>query len=158
MQTHMRNGTNLLQVSYNDLLLVLNTNSRHTIQNALNELIEKGFIAIKIKGKGRISNVYMVNPEIAIKGNCNIDYLTREFWKLTNTTYKDYSNDIEVMSSAYSNFNDLINKGKPYSMGYNKQETKKGTIYFNKLNPPKLSKSYIEFMTKAIDEMGDLPI
>ena len=155
MQVHMRNGSNLLQISLNDLLLVLDSKSKHTIQNALNELIEKGFIAIKIKGKGRISSVYMINPQIAIKGNCNVDYLIREFWKLSGTTYKEYSNDVEEYSKPHSNFIDFLARSKPYSMGYDKQESSNGTLYFNKINPPKIEKLPT---TYATNEMDDLPI
>lgn len=155
MQVHMRNGTNLLQISLNDLLLVLNSKSKHTIQNALNELIEKGFIAIKIKGKGRISSVYMINPQIAIKGNCNVDYLIHEFWKLTGTTYKEHSNDVDEFSKPHGNFIDFVAKSKPYSMGYDRQESSNGTLYFNKINPPKIEKSSTICDT---NEMDDLPI
>lgn len=169
MQVHMRSGTNLLQISLNDLLLVLNSKSKHTIQNALNELLEKGFIAIKIKGKGRVSSVYMINPQIAIKGNCNVAYLTREFWKLTGTTYKDYYNyknhnkkiddvnAIDEFSKPHSNFIDLSTKSKPYSMGYDKQEISNGTLYFNKINPPKIERLPITYTTNE-NEMDDLPI
>ena len=151
MQVHMRNGTNLLQISLNDLLLVLNSKSKHTIQNAINELIEKGFIAIKIKGKGRIASVYMINPQIAIKGNCNVDYLNREFWELTQSTYNDYNNNIDELSTPHSKFFEFKRKRKPYSMGYDKQETSKGTLYFNKINPPKATMC-------VTNEIDDLPI
>ena len=131
MQAHMRSGTNLLQISLNDLLLVLNSKSKHTIQNAIDELIFNGFIAIKFKGKGRVPNVYMVNPKIAIKGNCNVDYLTREFWILAGCTYDDKPNgDIDHYSIALKNFDNISAYTKPYSMGYDKQETSKGTMYF----------------------------
>lgn len=155
MQTHMRNGTNLLQISLNDLLLVLHSKSKHSIQNAIDELIFNGFIAIKIKGKGRVSNVYMVNPEIAIKGNCNVDYLTREFWILVGSKYKEYSNKIEHYSIAHKKFINIKAKLKPYSMGYDKQETSNGTLYYNKINPPKIEKLPT---TYATNEMDDLPI
>lgn len=97
----------------------------------------------------------MTNPQIAIKGNCNVDYLTREFWKLTETTYKDYSNELDELSSIHINFIDLTTKRKAYSMGYDKQGTSKGTLYFNKINPPEIKELSTANTTNEID---DLPI
>jgi hypothetical protein len=156
MIKHMRNGTNLLQISLNDLLTITNITSKQTIKMAINELIEIGCIAIKFKGKGRIASIYMINPMIATIGNCNKDFLICEFWKLTGTTYNDYG-DVEIYSNIHSKFIDIIAQQKNYSIGYDKQETTNGILYFNKINPPKIDTKKSSIATNTIDE-NNIPI
>ena len=58
------NKNNLIQLSLIDIINITNY-SKPKIIKSINELIEKGFIAIKLKGepKNSRSTIYMLNPE-----------------------------------------------------------------------------------------------
>lgn len=150
------NISNLIQISQNDLKAITGLNKR-TISDSLKNLIDNGYIAIKLLGNSRNANVYMVNPLFATVGTGNQELLTNEFWKLTGDIYDNTGYKVIEKSLPHFRFNN-ISKEQTYSRGHNRQETTDGIIYFNKINPPKNKKSPDVFATTRSEDNSDLPI
>lgn len=75
------NHWNSLQISYRDIVNITALNSLKSVKPALQELIEKGCIAVQVPGTTKRPTVYMVNPEIATVGS-GIPKLKDIFWEL----------------------------------------------------------------------------
>lgn len=129
------NKNNLVQISKSELKNILKYDDK-TIIKSINELIEKGFIAIKLKGEPKTSRatIYMINPELVTIGTGNQTQLKKEFWKLTGSKYK--LNTLEKPSKIHINWFDMI-ENENYIIGYDKIQIDDEIIYFNKLSPKK---------------------
>lgn len=131
------NHNNLIQLSQDDIVKITGIGNKGTVGKALNDLIESGAIAIKLKGNSRRSNVYMVNPAIANVGT-EIPGLERLYWKPIDDEYANI--DDETIISPHQKWDLEISKST-YSIGYNKQKLKGDQeLYFNKINPPAVNK------------------
>lgn len=129
------NTGNLIQITQDDLMHITNLGNKKTIKEALVELQENGFIVVKLQGSTRRGTVYMINPLVATCGKKN-KVLERIFWKETGTHY-DGSEGVSEYSKPHATWNENINK-RTYSIGYGKQDTTKGEIWFGKINEPKI--------------------
>ncbi|HBI62797.1 MAG TPA: hypothetical protein DDY31_16590 [Lachnospiraceae bacterium] len=127
------NTGNLIQITQDDLLNITNLGNKKTIKEALMELLEKGFIAIRLKGNTRRGTVYMVNPLVARCGK-EIPELEKVFWTLTGTKY---DGKITEYSNPHDTWKENVKK-RTYSIGYGKQDTTSGEIRFGKINEPKI--------------------
>ena len=127
------NKNNLIKISILEIKKLLKCDDK-TILKAINELIEKGFITIKLKGEPKTSRatIYMINPELVTIGTGNQTQLKKEFWQLTGSKYK--LNVLEKPSKIHINWLDMIEK-ENYIIGYDKIQVDDEIIYFNKLSP-----------------------
>lgn len=141
------NKNNLIQLSLIDIINITNY-SKPKIIKSINELIEKGFIAIKLKGDPKTSKatIYMINPELVTIGTGNQNKLKKEFWKLTGSKYN--LNNLEKPSKIHINWFDMI-ENKNYIIGYNKIQIDDEIIHFNKLSKKEKSSKTLE----SIDEI-----
>lgn len=126
------NRNNFIQISTSEIIK-LTGYSNKTIIKSIDELIEKGFIAIKLKAEPKVSRstIYMINPELVTIGTGNQTQLKKEFWKLTGSKYK--LNNLEKPSKIHTNWLDMI-ENENYIIGYDKIQIDNEIIYFNKLS------------------------
>ena len=131
------NKNNLIKISIIEIKKLLKYDDK-TIIKSLNELIEKGFIAIRLKGEPKTSRatIYMINPELVTIGTGNQIQLKKEFWQLTGSKYK--MNILEEPSKIHINWLDMI-ENENYIIGYDKIQVDDEIIYFNKLSPKEKS-------------------
>lgn len=128
------NTGNLIQITQDELMEITNVGNKKTVREALKELQEQGFIAVKLKGNTRRGTIFMVNPQVA---QCGAERpgMERNFWMLTGTVYD--SGRISKYSKPHDTWNKKTKK-RNYSIGYGKQDTTKGEIRFAKINEPKI--------------------
>lgn len=126
----MRKG-NLVELSISDIKEYLNIADK-TATKALNELKNKGCIAVQFNRNKTRGTVYMINPTIAIVGNVKKNDLQAIFWNLTGSKFdnKDY-----IKSEPHQKWLSLTKELK-YSKGYDCQVHNNTTFYFNKINEP----------------------
>lgn len=126
------NKNNLIQLSLIDIINITNY-SKPKIIKSINELIEKGFIAIKLKGepKNSRSTIYMLNPELVTIGTGKQEKLKKEFWQLTGSKYK--LNILNEPSKIHIDWLNII-ENKNYIIGYDKIQIDDKIIHFNKLS------------------------
>lgn len=126
------NKNNLIQLSLTDIINITNY-SKPKIIKSINELIKKGFIAIKLKGKPKTSRatIYMINPELTTIGTGNQNKLKKEFWELTGSIYEN--GELVKLSEVHKKWLDY-QENQAYIIGYDKIEVDNNTIYFNKLS------------------------
>lgn len=136
------NKNNLIQLSLIDIINITNY-SKPKIIKSINELIEKGFIAIKLKGepKNSRSTIYMLNPELVTIGTGRQEKLKIDFWKLTDSKYK--LNNLEEPSKIHINWLKMM-ENKNYIIGYDKLEIDDKIIHFNKLSKKEKSSKTLE--------------
>lgn len=141
------NRNNLIQISISEIIK-LTGYSNKTIIKSIDELIEKGFIAIKLKAEPKTSRstIYMINPELVTIGTGNQTQLKKKFWQLTGSKYK--MNILEEPSKIYINWLDMI-KDENYIIGYDKIQVDNEIINFNKLSKKEKSSKTLE----SIDEI-----
>ena len=127
------NKNNLIQLSLTDIINITNY-SKHKIIKSIDELIEKGFIAIKLKGEPKTARatIYMLNPELVTIGTGNQEKLKKEFWQLTGSKYK--LNTLNEPSKIHISWLDII-ENQNYIIGYDKLQIDDEIINFNKLSP-----------------------
>ena len=120
----LTNKNNLIQISNTEIINITGY-SKQTIINCINELIEKGFITIKLKGETKTSRatIYMINPEL-----------------ITGSIYKN--GILKEMSNVHKKWIDF-QENQAYIIGYDKIQIDNEIIYFNKLS--KKEKSSINF-------------
>lgn len=136
------NKNNLVQISKSELKNILKYDDK-TIIKSINELIEKGFIAIKLKGESKTSRatIYMINPELVTIGTGNQEKLKKEFWQLTGSKYK--LNILNEPSKIHINWLNII-ENKNYIIGYDKIQIDDKIIHFNKLSKKEKSSKTLE--------------
>lgn len=142
------NTDNLIKASQNELIKYTSLGNKSTVSRALKELLDKGYIAIKIEATGKAGAVYMVNPDIATIGNNSNKNLNEIFWMLTGSKFEYKNNNGKsykdvTMSTPHKTWVEL-NSNKHYSRGYDKQKERNGSekfIRFNKFNPPEIKTS-----------------
>lgn len=93
------NQSNLLQIGSRMLSKITGLNDR-TVRSALESLIDKGCIAIKIKGVSNRPSIYMVNPEIGTVGNSSKWVSESNFWILTGSVYELGKNNRLVLKDV----------------------------------------------------------
>lgn len=127
------NKNNLIQISISEIIK-LTGYSNKTIIKSIDELIEKGFIVIKLKGEPKTSRstIYMINPELITIGTGNQTKLKKEFWELTGSKYK--INILEEPSKIHIDWLNMI-ENENYIIGYDKIQIDDEIIHFNKLSP-----------------------
>lgn len=127
------NKNNLIQISISEIIK-LTGYSNKTIIKSIDELIEKGFIVIKLKGEPKTSRstIYMINPELITIGTGNQTKLKKEFWELTGSKYK--INILEEPSKIHIDWLNMI-ENENYIIGYDKMQIDDEIIHFNKLSP-----------------------
>ena len=127
------NKNNLIQISNTEIINITGY-SKPKVIKSIGELIEKGFITIKLKNEPKTSRatIYMINPELVTIGTGNQTQLKKEFWQLTGSKYK--LNVLEKPSKIHINWLDMIEK-ENYIIGYDKIQVDDEIIYFNKLSP-----------------------
>lgn len=127
------NKNNLIQISISEIIK-LTGYSNKTIIKSIDELIEKGFIVIKLKGEPKTSRstIYMINPELITIGTGNQTKLKKEFWELTGSKYK--INILEEPSKIHIDWLNMI-ENENYIIGYDKIQIDYEIIHFNKLSP-----------------------
>lgn len=127
------NKNNLIQISISEIIK-LTGYSNKTIIKSIDELIEKGFIVIKLKGESKTSRstIYMINPELITIGTGNQTKLKKEFWELTGSKYK--INILEEPSKIHIDWLNMI-ENENYIIGYDKMQIDDEIIHFNKLSP-----------------------
>jgi len=127
------NKNNLIQISISEIIK-LTGYSNKTIIKSIDELIEKGFIVIKLKGEPKTSRstIYMINPELITIGTGNQTKLKKEFWELTGSKYK--INILEKPSKIHIDWLNMI-ENENYIIGYDKIQIDDEIIHFNKLSP-----------------------
>lgn len=130
------NKNNLIQISQKEIIELTECKNKRTISKCLKELIEKGFIVIKLKGNTKRNNIYMINPELTIIGTGNQEKLKKEFWKLTGSIY-----ELGILKepSKIHNFWIDLKENQSYIIGYDKIQVDDETIHFNKLSEKKIS-------------------
>lgn len=126
------NKNNLVQISITELKKLLKYDDK-TIIKSLNELIEKGFITIKLKGEPKNSRatIYMINPELITIGTGRQEKLKREYWELTGSIYEN--GELLKISKIHKNWLDF-QENQTYIIGYDKIQVNDEIIYFNKLS------------------------
>ena len=136
------NKNNLVQISKSELKNILKYDDK-TIIKSINELIEKGFIAIKLKGESKTSRatIYMINPELVTIGTGNQEKLKKEFWQLTGSKYK--LNILNEPSKIHIDWLNII-ENKNYIIGYDKIQIDDKIIHFNKLSKKEKSSKTLE--------------
>lgn len=132
--------SNYVKISACTAIIGTSIGNKKTATNALKELVDKGLIAVKIAAKGNSGAVYMVNPAIATIGK-DQQYLQRQFWKLTGTTYKFSSDNdkliiVDTMSDPHIAFTKLYQEAV-YSSGEGKQDTEEGIVRYSVFDLPK---------------------
>lgn len=123
---------NLIQISLTDIINLTNY-SKDRISKSINELIEKGFITIKLKGEPKNSRatIYMLNPELVTIGTGNQNKLKKEFWELTGSIYEN--GELVKLSEVHKKWLDY-QENQAYIIGYDKIEVDNNIIHFNKLS------------------------
>lgn len=126
------NKNNLIQLSLADIINLTNY-SKQKIINSINELVEKGFIVVKLKGEPKTSRatIYMINPELTTIGTGNQTQLKKEFWELTGSIYEN--GELTKLSRVHKKWLDY-QENQAYIIGYDKIEVDNNTIHFNKLS------------------------
>lgn len=126
---------NLIQLSHRDIIRIAKIGSLSSVRTALDELIENGCIAVKLKGTTRRPDIYMVNPLIATVGS-EISYLKEDFWELTGTKYyydKESGKTRAKYSKPHKKWKELT-ANRTYSKGRNSLEVKNYWLTFYKIN------------------------
>ena len=126
------NKNNLIQISITELKKLLKYDDK-TIIKSINELIEKGFVVIKLKGEPKTSRatIYMINPELTTIGTGNQEKLKREYWTITGSIYE--SGELLKLSEVHKKWLDY-QENQAYIIGYDKIEVDNNIIHFNKLS------------------------
>ena len=129
--SNLINKNNLVKISKKEIIEITNIKDLKTISKSINELIEKGFITVKLKGNKQRNTIYMINPELIIIGTGNQNKLKKEFWELTGSKYKlDILNE---PSKIHNNWLNMI-ENENYIIGYDKIQIDDEIISFNKLS------------------------
>lgn len=126
---------NLIQLSHRDIIRIAKIGSLSSVRTALDELIENGCIAVKLKGTTRRPDIYMVNPLIATVGS-EILHLEEDFWELTGTKYY-YDKESDKIRAKYSKPHKKwkeLTANRTYSKGRNSLEVKNCWLTFYKIN------------------------
>lgn len=144
--SNLINKNNLIQISQKEIIEITNIKDLKTISKNFNELIEKGFITIKLKGNTKRNTIYMINPELVTIGTGNQEKLKKEFWELTGSKYK--LNTLENPSKIHFNWLNMI-ENENYIIGYDKIQIDDKIIHFNKLSKKEKSSKTLE----SIDEI-----
>lgn len=134
--SNLINKNNLVQISQKEIIEFTECKNKRTVSKSLKELIEKGFIAIKLKGNTKRNNIYMINPEITTIGKGNQEKLKKEFWKLTGSIY-----ELGILKepSKIHNFWLDLQENQSYIIGYDKIQINDEIISFNKLSERKIT-------------------
>lgn len=129
------NHWNLLQINYRTIIEITPLNSLKSVKPALQELMEKGCIAVQIEGTTKSPAVYKVNPEIAIVGD-PIPHHKDMFWSLVQ---ENSGSDDKESSAPYKRWDALTSK-RTYAKGNDYREIGSKKYRFNKINEPRLAK------------------
>lgn len=129
--SNLINKNNLVQISQKEIIEITNVKDLKTISKSINELIEKGFITIKLKGNKQRNTIYMINPELITIGTGRQEKLKKEFWEITGSKYK--MNDLKTPSKIHNNWLNMI-ENQNYIIGYDKIQVNDEIINFNKLS------------------------
>lgn len=129
--SNLINKNNLVQISQKEIIEITNIKDLKTISKSINELIEKGFITIKLKGNKQRNTIYMINPELITIGTGRQEKLKKEFWEITGSKYK--MNDLKTPSKIHNNWLNMI-ENQNYIIGYDKIQVNDEIINFNKLS------------------------
>lgn len=126
------NKNNLIQISNTEIINITGY-SKPKVIKSIGELIEKGFITIKLKNEPKTSRatIYMINPELVTIGTGNQTKLKKEFWQLTGSKYK--LDNLKKPSKIHINWLNMI-ENENYIIGYDKIQVNDEIIYFNKLS------------------------
>lgn len=146
---------NLIRMSQDDIKRMTSLNSKSTVAKAIDDLLHNGCIAIVIPGSRNRSPVYMVNPLIATNGKDK--QLQRVFWQYTGTEYNVSSNSSHAVKSEPHQLWDAHEHEKTFSIGYDKQVTNKGIVYFNKFNEPQIdiTNEHVDNVKPSADATAD---
>lgn len=134
MMQNMRKG-NLVELSIADIKTYIDISDK-TATKALNDLKDKGCIAVQFSRSKTRGTVFMVNPDIAVTGKVKKGELQRIFWHLTGSEFRDRK---YIKSRPHEEWTELL-KNQKYSRGHDCQTFEDSKYYFNKLNEPDIKK------------------
>lgn len=129
--SNLINKNNLVQISQKEIKEITNVKDLKTISKSINELIEKGFITIKLQGNKQRNTIYMINPELVTIGTGNQNKLKKEFWEITGSKYK--LNILEAPSKIHINWLNML-ENQNFIIGYDKIQIDDKIISFNKIS------------------------
>ena len=142
---------NMIQLTQRDIIKITSITSSRPIKDALKELIDKGCIAVVVKGTTRQPAIYMVNPEIATVGRdeSNLRYT---FWGYTGTDYTDFKHP--KYSDPHKEWKRLT-ANRTYSISNASMVTDEKTITYNRIGEPKVKTEKKKPTKKAKQEQQE---